>query len=245
MRFGAKSDCGRVREINEDSYNIISGYSDIPLCFIIADGMGGHKAGEVASSLAVNFVSENIVFKKDIFNDPNNTLEEIVNIINNANQKVYEKSLLDESNSGMGTTFILGIVISKKLLIAHIGDSRVYLIREDGMKQLTTDHSYVEEMVQNGSMTREEAENHPKKNMITRALGCSPEIKVDTYEFDLEIGDIILFATDGITNLLLEEEIRNILKTSEDPQVACNSLVNLANDNGGDDNLTTIVVKID
>jgi protein phosphatase len=243
VRFGVKSDKGRIREINEDSYNIIAGYPGIPVTFIIADGMGGHNSGEVASKAAVDFVSDYILKSPQAIADSENVLLIIKEIMEKSNTHVYNKSLESETDSGMGTTLIVAVVNGKKLYIGHVGDSRLYLIREDKIERLTEDHSFIEELIKNGTLTREEAENHPNKNVITRALGCAQEVQIDTYSHELRDEDICIVCTDGLTNMLSEQEIKDIVLGNEEPQIACDRLVEQANLRGGEDNITVMVFK--
>jgi len=160
-----------------------------------------------------------------------------------ANRVVFNKSKEESSNFGMGTTLIIAIFNKGKIHVGHIGDSRAYIIREGSIVQITTDHSFVEELVRNGSLTREEAENHPQKNIITRALGCSQEVQIDTYSCDIFNKDYILLCTDGLTNMLTQEEIREIILNTSDLELACQRLIDRANKNGGHDNITVIAVK--
>jgi PPM family protein phosphatase len=243
LRFGVKSDKGMIREINEDSYNIIAGYSGVPVSFIIADGMGGHNSGEIASKMAVDLVSEKILQIPEIPDFENRVSETIKCFIEEANKEVYEASKKNADNYGMGTTLIVALIHEKKLYIGHVGDSRVYLLRGNLLIRLTTDHSYIEELIKIGTLTREEAENHPKRNVITRALGCSEEIEVDLYISDIKESDLFILCTDGLTNMLEEEEISNIILENEDPETACSRLVNSANSAGGEDNITVIVIR--
>lgn len=243
MRFGVGSDRGKVREINEDSYNVIAGYSGIPVTFIIADGMGGHNSGEVASKAAVDYVSNYMLQSTVDFMESEDLTPIIKKVMEEANEDVYKKSLEHEVDRGMGTTLIVAVVHNKKLVIGHVGDSRVYMIRDGNIKRVTDDHSFIEELVRNGTLTREEAENHPNKNLITRALGCSDSIQVDTYTYDLKDDDVCVICTDGLTNMLDEKEIKDIVLNSENPELACDKLIMEANDRGGEDNITVVVFR--
>lgn len=243
MRFGVKSDKGRVRELNEDSYKVITGKDGIPDIFIVADGMGGHNSGELASHMAVDLSEEYLLkFLKDA-DGGESTLSLICNLVAEVNKSIYLKAKESEENFGMGTTFVIGIRLDNKLYIGHVGDSRAYLIRNGVLERLTTDHSYIEELIKNGSLTREEARNHPKKNIITRALGCEENVEVDTYAVDLQDDDILVLCTDGLTNMLSETEILSIICECDEPQFACDELVRRANEKGGEDNITVILVK--
>lgn len=242
MKFAARTDKGRHRELNEDSYNIISGYGEVPAVFIIADGMGGHNSGEIASKAAVDYISGAILNSPGRLTPDNGVIDEIKKLIEETNASVYEKSLEMPENSGMGTTMTVAAAVGGVMYIGHIGDSRLYLIRDGNLKLLTTDHSFIEEMVRNGSMTREEAKSHPRKHVITRALGCTPEVEADAYSCRMETGDTYVLCTDGLTNMLGEDEIAELASGSA-PDAACEELVKRANDNGGEDNITVIVIK--
>lgn len=245
MRFAVMSHKGMVREMNEDSYNIIAGNQDIPVTFIIADGMGGHNSGEIASKMAVDFISSYILqFMQELSREE--CIPEVIReVMVKANTDVYRKSLESEAYSGMGTTLIMAVAFNNKLFIGHVGDSRAYLIRNGQMTKITTDHSYIEELVRNGSLTREEARSHPGKNLITRALGCSEDIQIDFYLSDIMQKDNFLLCTDGLTNMLMENEIKEKIERSDDPVTACDELIRRANENGGEDNITVIVIKND
>lgn len=242
MKFAAKTDKGMVRETNEDSCNIISGYPGIPVMFIIADGMGGHNSGEVASKTAVDHISNIVIQNPDYFSVNTDIPIAVSNLIKEANQLVYDKSMEHPGNNGMGTTLIVAVVIGRTMYIGHVGDSRLYLIRSRKLVQITSDHSYIEEMVRNGSLTREEADNHPRKNIITRALGCSNDLQIDMYVCEIVERDSFLLCTDGLTNMLSDEEITRIV-LRHSPVEACDELVKAANSKGGDDNITVIVIK--
>lgn len=240
MKFAVKSDRGIVREINEDSYNIIAGYPGIPVSFIIADGMGGHNSGEIASKMAVDAISNYILQFPELFSDDTTLSDSIRASMEKANEIIFSAAMEQEANFGMGTTLTVAVVNNKKLYIGHVGDSRVFLIRDSKMIRLTTDHTYIEELVKNGSITREEAASHPKRNVLTRAIGCERNIKVDTYVYGLQDNDLFLMCTDGLTNMLSEVEILDIVKKTEDPESICSELVMTANDRGGEDNITVI-----
>ena len=242
MRFAAKSDKGNVRETNEDCCNMISGYPGIPVTFIIADGMGGHNSGEIASRTAIDYISNSILKTAGLFSDNSDIAGTVKKLMLEANQSVYEESVKYTGNHGMGTTLTITVIAGKIMYVGHVGDSRLYLIRNDAITQITTDHSYIEELVRNGSLTREEADKHPSKHIITRALGCTAELEVDTYICEMEENDLFVLCTDGLTNMLDEDEIKRIV-SSNPPVEACEELVDRANNNGGEDNITVIVIK--
>ncbi|NSW90821.1 MAG: Stp1/IreP family PP2C-type Ser/Thr phosphatase [Firmicutes bacterium] len=243
MKYGIKSHKGMIREVNEDSCNVIFGSSKMTAAFIVADGMGGHSAGEVASKMAVDYISE------CLGNIPENLDEEnlhsfIEKVIEEANNIIYEKSREPGPYYGMGTTLVIALFFDKKLYIVHVGDSRAYMVRNRNIKQLTTDHSYVEELIKNGSLTRGEAENHPQKHVITRALGCFEKVQVDIYSYDIYNNDIFILCTDGLTNMLSDDKIKSIVEKNDDPQVACAELVEAANISGGNDNITVVIIRV-
>ena len=241
MRYGIRTDRGLKRQLNEDNCNVLVGYPGVPTCFVIADGMGGHKCGEVASKQAVDSVC-NLLLKADW--EKQDISEMLRDIITSVNDEIYNFSLLDEATQGMGTTLIISVLKNRKLYIGHVGDSRVYIIRDNLIEKVTWDHSFIEELVKNGSITKDEAVNHPNKNMITRAVGYELGLQVDTYEVDIKENDIILLCTDGLTNMLTEEEILDIITSNDEPQNVCDTLIQNANNRGGEDNITVIVGKI-
>jgi protein phosphatase len=242
MRFGVKSD-KVLRDINEDSYNIIAGYASTPVSFLIADGMGGHNSGEIASKMAVDLASSYILKNPENFSDENNILDVIQKIMKSANSEIFNSSNESPEDSGMGTTLILAIVKGKRLFIGHIGDSRLYLLRGNEINRITIDHSYIEELIQSGSLTREEASEHPNRNIITRALGSTENVEIDTYISDICDDDIFMLCTDGLTNILTENEIMELVGSIDDPQAACDELMNKAILKGADDNITVILFK--
>lgn len=242
LKFAARTDKGLIREINEDSYEIVTGIDGSPLAFIIADGMGGHNAGEVASKAAVDFISARINGIIGLNEDGGDISGKLKDLLQEANEAVLGKSMERLSNSGMGTTLTAAILYRSKMFIGHAGDSRAYIIRNGKIDRITTDHSYIEELVKNGSITREEALNHPKKHVITKALGCMERLEADTYVCEIHENDIFILCTDGLTNMVSEEQIGKTAVGYE-PQQACDQLVKTANANGGDDNITVIVIK--
>lgn len=229
------SDIGLVRETNEDSY-----VCSPPNLFIVADGMGGHVAGEIASKLAVKTVNGYI--QEHVGKDNLELL--LKQAIIQANTSIYQMALSKEDFSGMGTTVTAVYIDGKKLHWGHVGDSRIYLLRNGEFRQITNDHSLVWELVQSGSITREDAQNHPKRNILTRAVGTSCLINVDTGTLSLEAGDVVLMCTDGLTNMVSEEEICKLMQRKDcDPSSIVEQLVMQAKNAGGFDNITTILLK--
>ena len=244
MEIGVKTSKGKIREINQDSY-YISTDRKYPL-FIIADGMGGHKAGEIASKMAVEIISStflNEIKDKSVELDDDILINAIRNSIYKANEEIYKKSIENEEYSGMGTTVTMAYESKDKLFIGHVGDSRAYLFRGNNLYQLTKDHSLVEELINNGSITREEARFHPQKNIITRALGTDEDVEIDLLVKEKLEGDILLLCTDGLTNMLNDNEIKELLIENQDIQKACELMVQLSNEKGGLDNISVVAVK--
>lgn len=242
MDIGVKSDIGNRRDMNQDSYYLGS-KEDIPL-FIIADGMGGHKAGEVASEMAISIIKEKFLKEKENLEKKRTEIALLIkNAIEEANSKILQESIENKECRGMGTTITMAYILVDKLFIGHIGDSRAYLLRKNDFVQLTEDHSLVAQLVKNGSISKEEAQCHPQKNIITRAVGTDSNIEIDIIIKDIDKEDIILFCTDGLTNMVGDSKIKEILLTSENMQAACEDLVNIANENGGLDNITVMAVK--
>lgn len=238
----AKSDVGMVREVNQDFYYITEDqFSDIQI-FILADGMGGCNAGEVASKMAVTcakkYIENNI---KDTPKDKESLIQLIGSSIEYANMIVYEKSLESKECEGMGTTLEVCLIYGNRAYIGHVGDSRIYRIRKELIRKLTQDHSYVQKLVQEGTITKEEAEVHPKKNMLMRALGCNAFVEPDVMVRGFQKEDALIICSDGLTNMVKLQDIFN--KVKENFETAPKELIDLANQNGGLDNITIITIK--
>lgn len=245
LKVGAFSDKGKVRQVNEDSCYIPEDSSNGILLFIAADGMGGHRAGEIASKDAINcavkYINDN--YEKEINASKGNLINLINESILYANKCIFEKSLSNENLNGMGTTFSMALIYNESLYVGHIGDSRVYLYRKGNLYQLTRDHSYVEELVSSGTITREEAANHPQKNIITRALGTDEFVEIDIAIRKFYKNDKIILCTDGLTNMVSEDTLKQVVEEKIQPQEAAEKLVELANDAGGTDNITVIIIE--
>lgn len=247
MKVGYKSDIGNYRENNEDSL-----FVDKELgLFIIADGMGGHEGGEIASSMAVKVISGYLkdkipLFSKSNYNDSERILESLKESILLANKKIMIKANSEIGLKGMGTTVVLALFLNDRLYIAHVGDSRAYLIREKTIKQLTEDHSVVMQMVKEGIITIEETKKHHLRHILSQAVGTSPHLRPDLQSFHWKKGDYFLFCTDGLTDTLDEQRLlTTILNCDGDPQKGCETLINLANIEGGRDNVTAILIMLD
>jgi PPM family protein phosphatase len=226
IEVGSATDIGRVRERNEDSMLV-----DPPL-YVVADGMGGHRGGQVASQVALEAMEE-------LETGDGGSLAEHVR---RANRAVWDRSVEDERLSGMGTTLTAARIDGGSALIAHVGDSRAYLLRDGSLRKLTTDHTLVARMVKSGEITEAEAEVHPHKNVLTRALGTDEQVEVDEDTIALIDGDRLLLCSDGLTGMVTEDQIQAILETSEQPQQAADRLVKAANRAGGIDNITVVVL---
>ena len=237
----AKSDVGKVRELNEDSFYISDSLDEIQL-YILADGMGGYKGGEVASKLAIqsakNYIESNF---KEIEKDKDSIIQLVGSSIEYANMIVYEKSKENKELNGMGTTLDVCLIYNNRVFIGHVGDSRVYRIRKEFMRKLTQDHSYVQKLVKDGTITKEEAVHHPQKNMLMKALGCNAFVEPDVMVKGFLKDDILIMNSDGLTNLVSQEEI--FREAKKDIEQAPKELVNLANVKGGYDNITVIIIK--
>ena len=227
----ALSDVGRQRQGNEDSFLERS-----PL-FVVADGMGGARAGEVASRMAV----EQFDHVDGADKPPEQQLAEVAK---GANQKIHKMAQEDSAYAGMGTTFTAALVTGREIAIGHVGDSRLYRFRDGELERLTHDHSLVEEFVRQGKLTPEEAEVHPQRSIITRALGPEPDVEVDTYTHSGRDGDVYLLNSDGLTGMISEEQVAEILRERESLEDAAEKLIAAANENGGKDNITVVLFRL-
>ncbi|MCX7904207.1 MAG: Stp1/IreP family PP2C-type Ser/Thr phosphatase [Caloramator sp.] len=236
MYIKCKTDIGKARELNED-YVIMLKSNNYAL-IAVADGMGGHNAGEVASKIA------SLSLRDFVFNNYNKYYDKselIRDAMLEANLRVYEKSKDANQLSGMGTTLTCCLMVLDKAFIGHVGDSRAYLINKEGIKKLTEDHSFVQQLVKNGTITELEAENHPKKNLITRAIGLEKNVVIDIIEVDFKKDDLILLCTDGLTTYLTKEEIFEIVNDKKEDAVE--TLIEIANDRGGSDNISVVIAR--
>ena len=236
MKFYAITDIGRKRELNED-YIYTSGQpiGALPNLFIVADGMGGHKAGDYASMHTVDRFVE--VIRE--LGEEHGVQDAINEAVTAANAYIYQRSRENSNLSGMGTTLVLASCIGNEAIVANIGDSRLYLVN-DAMTQITRDHSLVEEMVTLGGIDREMARNHPDKNIITRAV---EKVAAEFFEVDLTKGVKLLLCSDGLTNMLRDEEIYQIIQNNKELEQAAKALVDAANENGGRDNIAVVLVE--
>ncbi len=241
MKISAKSDKGMVRSSNQDSYAAGELPGNVAWA-VVCDGMGGAAGGNVASSSAVKLISEKIATSFRSGMSDNSIKNLLISAVESANAVVYDTACKNESLYGMGTTVIAVIIYSDRVYTVSAGDSRVYILSDD-INQITTDHSVVQGMIDRGEITKEEARVHPKKNVITRALGVDSEIRVDFFqeEFDKE-KDVVLICTDGLTNFVSDSDILGIAQKSSKYEIA-DELVRTANENGGGDNITVVALS--
>jgi PPM family protein phosphatase len=230
--YARATDTGKKRRHNEDSFVVA------PPLFAVADGMGGAQAGEVASKLAAAALEDT---------DPGTMSgpEKITELIQEANRRVYERANADPTTSGMGTTMTVALVEGNKVTIGHVGDSRAYRIRNGELEQLTEDHSLVNELLKSGKLSRDEADMHPQRSVITRAVGTDPDVDVDAYVIEADVGDIFLLCSDGLSDMVSDEEIlATVEKHPGDLDRVTKALVSAANRGGGEDNITVVAFAI-
>lgn len=238
MEVSSATSVGRIRPLNEDSYFVSEPDQSGTVLAIVADGMGGHNAGEVASGKAVGIVQKDVLGKCG-----KNAKDVLVKAVNDANREIYEMSVNARNLSGMGTTMTACVAEEHNVTAVQVGDSRLYLIRGEKITQITKDHSLVEMLLENGKITKEEARRHPQKNIITRAVGTDKTVEADIYEFRAEAGDVILLCSDGLVNMVEDEEILSVINLSETLSDAANKLVAEAETAGGTDNITVILIR--
>jgi protein phosphatase len=245
MEVGYESHIGKMRKINQDSYMVGKTMDGMP-CFAVADGLGGHRGGETASKMLIEELSEFLSMFNASDHSSENKLEYVLKEqIKTINKHILERGKKDESLAGMGSTLTFCVITSgKQVHVFHVGDSRLYRISQKAMERMTRDHSYVEELIESGEITRSEAEHHPNKNLLTRAVGTDASLEVDYTVFELNKGDAVLICSDGLTNYVPEDDIRQIITDNTCSQGA-QKLIQTANDNGGGDNITAIVFKLE
>lgn len=236
MKTFSITDVGMVRSVNQDYvFATDEPLGPLPNLLVVADGMGGHKAGDFASKYTVQVLEEEL--KHSLKENPEDILKDA---IQTANHKLIEAAGKDIKLEGMGTTLVVATIIGHTLHFANVGDSRLYLVNK-GIQQLSRDHSLVEEMLRLGGINEEEAKHHPDKNIITRAMGVKEKVEADFYEYRVKKGDIILMCTDGLSNMVEEEEMFSIIKAARDIVEAGQNLVKRANENGGRDNIGVVL----
>jgi protein phosphatase len=237
LEVGQATNVGMIRPGNEDSL-----HTDVRAgLFVVADGMGGHAAGEVASEMAVGIIADELRSVKDI---DDSVIAQVGQAMKRANLAIFERTLTEVDKQGMGTTASVLLLRDGKYLIGQVGDSRVYLLREGVLHQLTKDHSYVQEQVDAGFLTPEQARYHPYSNVITRCVGASADVEPDTYTGPVKQGDTFLVASDGLTGMVDDRRLQTLLQSRANAQRVVDALISEANGRGGLDNITAIVVRV-
>lgn len=239
MKTYSITDTGILREMNQDYFFVSDEpVGNLPNLYIVADGMGGHKAGDYASRYTTQRIVASV--SRSSGEEPVTILKEA---ITTANRLLITEAAEDEAKKGMGTTLVAATIIDGRLYVANVGDSRLYIIGTDGIRQITRDHSLVAEMVRIGEVGAKEAREHPDKNIITRAVGAGEEVEADFFEVELKKDDHILICTDGLTNMVEDEEICSIILRDASIEERAGLLVKTANDNGGKDNITVMIIE--
>jgi len=243
-----QSDVGRVRSSNEDAWGV---FQDLQF-FVVADGMGGHAAGEIASRMAVDtmrdfvtssVLSSEVTWPADVDRSLPVPIKRLVSAGKLANDKIYQASRANSKLNGMGTTMVAVLMDEDAAYVAHVGDSRAYLIRNGKIERLTQDHSLINDYITQGLLKPEEAGQHPLKHVITRALGSNLKVEVDVRAVPIRNGDIVLLCSDGLSNFVTDEEIQTVsLESPQDPRNTCQHLIDFANDKGGEDNITVVMI---
>ena len=240
IAVGASTDVGMIRQGNED--NFFAEADERRGVFVVADGMGGHAAGEVASEMAVQIIARHLLALTSAIEEGANAL--VSKAMQDANRAIFERMLAETDKQGMGTTASVMVLSDKGYLIGQIGDSRVYLLRDGGLTQITKDHSYVQEQVDAGLLTPEQARYHPYSNVITRCVGASDQVEADIYTGEVRVGDVFLLASDGLTGMVDDRRLQALLLARSGPGRIVDSLIAEANGRGGLDNITAIVIQV-
>ena len=238
MKFAVKTEIG-ARAHNEDSY-LHSNQDDFPMLFAVADGMGGHAAGSIASKMLVDQLAQ---FDRNV--EPERALGLLRQSIEHANFSIYRAAEQDRTLRGMGTTLVAALLLKNEYIAANVGDSRMYHFNGHSLDTVTTDHSLVEQLVLAGAITKEEARVHPQRNIITRAMGVSPTVDVDLFERVWHAGDILVLCSDGLHGAVEEDDLITVLSSNRSLESMCELLIQLALDNGGTDNITVILIRFD
>lgn len=241
MKFAIKSDVGQRRKVNEDAAGYFESKNHIPL-MMVCDGIGGHNAGEIASAMALMSIGQ--AWEKTEFNDIEEVYQWLIQKITEANEAIFARSAQYEDLYGMGTTVVVASIIGNQLMIANVGDSRAYVLRNFQLKQLTEDQSLVNALLKSGEITPEEAENHPNKNIVTQSLGVTSSVEIDFVRMTIKNGDTLILCSDGLSDMLSLEEIRNVMNHYSDIEQQVEKAVQEANEAGGRDNITVAIAKI-
>jgi protein phosphatase len=242
LKYAGSTHVGLVRTNNEDAFYLPAGNDELPFFCVLADGMGGHSKGELASSLAVEYVSGKL---HEIFDEKEITAdmgELLAGIVQKANVKIYLESLEQNDAAGMGTTLTILVIEEDNLWIAHVGDCRAYVYRDKNLIQLTVDQTVAQEMLDSGSLKPEELSGHPRRNILTQALGIPEFLQPEIIKFERKKQDRYILCSDGLYGQVSDQEILNAVKSSKDPQAVSELLLNTALENGGEDNITVLVI---
>ena len=238
LKTFSKTDIGRKRKINQDCiFSCEVPLGNLPNLFIVADGMGGHNAGDYASSYTVKAIEREVMISES--SEPIKIMKEASEC---ANTEIYRKAEAESDYQGMGTTAVVATIVDDIMYVANVGDSRLYVINDD-IRQITRDHSLVEEMIKLGEIDRESARTHPDKNIITRAIGVASKVEPDFFEVELKKGDHILMCSDGLTNMVDDDDICMIVKAGRDVVQIVEELIRMANHNGGKDNIAVVIIE--
>ncbi|MBA3342312.1 MAG: Stp1/IreP family PP2C-type Ser/Thr phosphatase [Gemmatimonadaceae bacterium] len=240
LAVSARTDTGRLRKGNED--NLYADANEYRGLFIVADGMGGHAAGEVASQMAVDLIARELGSLNDLAAEEAAT--RLSDTLRMANRQVFQRTVREVEKTGMGSTASALLLSDTRFLIGHVGDSRIYLVRDGNMIQLTRDHSLVQEQVDAGLITAEQARHHPQSNVITCCIGMSSDIEPDVIPGETRVGDVFLLASDGLTGMVEDRRLQQLLQSKAAPERIVSAMISDANNNGGIDNITAIVVKV-
>ena len=243
IEYSYLTDPGKVRDHNEDSVTALKNASG-EILMAVADGMGGHKDGEVASSIAVNHIGKRFLGASSVGNKQD-AMAFLKDIVSEANVLIYKYTKEHPESNGMGTTLVVAIIFEQEFLLAHIGDSRGYILEKGNLTRVTEDHSLVNELIKEGELSPEEAEHHPKKNIITRSLGISENSELDEEFFQITKNSILMLCTDGLTNMVEDMKLERLLNISESLPDKCQRLVDEANRAGGNDNISVLLVSFD
>jgi PPM family protein phosphatase len=242
LLHAARTDVGMIRSGNEDNYAVNVPPSGDRGLFVVADGMGGHAAGEVASEMAVQTLERELASLKDL--DDRSSSERVMDALRMANRNIHDRTITEVDKQGMGTTASVLIVSGMRYMIGQVGDSRVYLLRDGALQQLTKDHSYVQEQVDAGFLTPEQARYHPYSNVITRCVGAGSDVEPDIYRGEVRAGDVFLVASDGLTGMVDDRRLAQLLSSPAQPERKVQALISEANGRGGLDNITAIIVQV-
>ncbi|NLK89528.1 MAG: Stp1/IreP family PP2C-type Ser/Thr phosphatase [Clostridiaceae bacterium] len=244
VMFGAATHVGLVRANNEDNFAIIDHDGSRPCALILADGMGGHNRGELASEIAVHYARSRLIEELAAGHSAESLVNVLSDLLEKANVKVYLGSLEEKSNRGMGTTLLLAVLLEDQIILAHVGDCRAYLFREGELMRLTVDHTLMQEMLDAGTLTPDESADYPRRNVLTRALGIPEYIQPDLTSLPSRKGDRLLLCSDGLHGLVAYEKIKAAMRKEKNPVDLANKLVQLALDEGGEDNVTVLAAYL-